>query len=73
MGQSDLEDRVAKLETEFNSLRKLLGEQPSPTKDWRAIIGTFADDPIFEEAMKLGREYRESLRPKARPKRKARS
>jgi hypothetical protein len=29
------------------------------------IYGAFARDPHFEEAMRLGREYRESLRPKA--------
>lgn len=63
MGQSDLETRVAKLETEFKTLRQRIDEQPSPMKDWRAIIGTFADDPIFEEAMKLGREYRTITRP----------
>jgi hypothetical protein len=27
------------------------------------IIGTFEDDPIYDEAMKLGRHYRQSLRP----------
>ena len=25
---------------------------------WKQIIGTFADDPAHEEAMRLGREYR---------------
>lgn len=35
------------------------------------VWGTFAGDPIYLEAMKLGREYRESLRPKAKAKRKA--
>ena len=29
------------------------------------VWGAFAGDPIYLEAMKLGREYRESLRPKA--------
>ena len=29
------------------------------------IYGAFENDPIYEEAMRLGREYRESLRPKA--------
>ncbi|ACK65659.1 conserved hypothetical protein [Rippkaea orientalis PCC 8801] len=30
---------------------------------WEQIVGTFADDSVYDEAMKLGREYRESLRP----------
>ena len=28
-------------------------------KDWRRTIGIFRDDPDFEEAVRLGREYRE--------------
>ena len=33
---------------------------------WRQIAGTFANDRMYAEAMTLGREYRESLRPKRR-------
>ena len=35
------------------------------------IEGIFANDPAFEEAMRLGREYRESLRPKSRKTKKS--
>jgi len=28
---------------------------------WRRIIGSFTDDPTFDEAMRLGREGRESF------------
>ncbi len=27
-------------------------------KDWRRTVGIFANDPDFEEAVRLGREYR---------------
>ena len=37
---------------------------------WDKIAGTFANDSIYEEAMRLGREYRESFRPKPRKKKK---
>jgi hypothetical protein len=30
---------------------------------WERIYGTFANSPEYEEAMRLGRAYRESLRP----------
>jgi hypothetical protein len=30
------------------------------------IYGVFADDPIFDQIVAYGREYRESLRPKTR-------
>lgn len=37
------------------------------------VSGAFANDPIFLEAMRLGREYRESLRPDAKPKTRRKS
>lgn len=30
---------------------------------WEQIAGTFADNSVYDEAMRLGREYRDSLRP----------
>ena len=39
---------------------------------WEEISGSFANDPAFDEAMRLGREWRESFRPKTR-KRRAKS
>jgi hypothetical protein len=66
-----LEERVTELEAKVAKLEGLLSEQKEATKpDWRKIVGTFADDPLYEEAMKLGRQYRESLRPKPRSKSK---
>lgn len=37
------------------------------------IFGVYDNDPIYAEVMRLGREYRESLRPKVarKPARKA--
>jgi hypothetical protein len=47
-----------------------MGKAVPSQGDWLDdIYGAFANDPDFEEAMRLGREYRESLRPKARRKR----
>jgi hypothetical protein len=60
-----LESRVAQLETKVERLeQKLEAVAPEATPWWEHIVGAFADDPAFEEAMRLGREYRESLRPK---------
>jgi hypothetical protein len=38
--------------------------QPSASETawWKRIVGVFKDDPEFEKAMRLGREYRRSLR-----------
>jgi hypothetical protein len=59
MSQSQLAKRVAALEAEVDRLKRQI-EAPG---SWERIIGTFANDPLYERAMKYGREYRESLRP----------
>jgi hypothetical protein len=52
-------------------LKEKVDEAAKPKgPDWRHILGIFANDPAFEEAMRLGREYRESLRPKPSKRRK---
>jgi hypothetical protein len=69
MAVPQIEQRVAALEAEVTLLKQKLEAVNKPaTPWWQAIYGTFADDPLYEEAMRSGREYRESLRPKA-PKR----
>ncbi len=67
---SALEKRIAALEQELAVLRRKVERNDAATPWWDRIAGTFAHDPIYEEAMKLGRKYRESLRPKKRPSRK---
>jgi hypothetical protein len=64
----DIETRVAILEAEVERLRSRVeagGTPPPPPSPpwWERIDGTFADDPVYEQAMMLGRAYRESLRP----------
>jgi hypothetical protein len=64
MTLNELERRVRALETE---VRELKAGTPVPNKadpKWvLAHAGRFKDDPGFEEIVRLGREYRESLRP----------
>jgi hypothetical protein len=60
-----LESRVAALEAEVGRLKQRLEEPAEPKTHWvDKVYGAFAGDPDFLEAMRLGREYRESLRPK---------
>lgn len=65
----DLEARVAALETEIAELRKVVMGQKSKT-GWKAMVGAFLNDTLYEKAMKYGREYRESMRPKESQKKK---
>ncbi len=63
MSNAELESRLAQLEQEVARLRAKIEGNAPPVPWWERIAGTFDNDPMYEEAMKLGREYRESLRP----------
>jgi hypothetical protein len=67
MSTAQIEKRLKALESEVAELKAKLkaGTEP-PKKGWRAIVGSFAGDPLHAEAMRLGRKYRRSLRPKAK-------
>jgi hypothetical protein len=67
--QSSLKSRVDILEQELASLKaRIDGKSGSPW--WIELFGVSKDDPLFDKAMRLGAEYRESLRPQ-RPRRKS--
>jgi hypothetical protein len=61
MSQQTLEDRVAALEHQMEELTRRLipGEKLPPKKDWRSVVGMFADDPIMKEIIEEGRKIRE--------------
>lgn len=71
MAAESLRQRVEGLEAEVARLRaKVDGMVRDETPWWRKVWGAFANEPACEEAMRYGSEYRESLRPKPRKKRK---
>lgn len=57
-----IEERVAEM---GKQMARLLAEfdNKSETLRWKSLIGKHANDPDYDEAMRLGREYRESQRP----------
>jgi hypothetical protein len=66
MVSAKIELRVAALEAEITQLKEQVQKGFPPGRDWLdEVYGAFADDPDFQEAMRLGRKYRESLRPRA--------
>jgi hypothetical protein len=70
----ELEARVAVLEKKFEQLHAKangnLSTGPNPVHWWTVEggAGRFANDPVFDEIVRLGREYRESLHPDRRKK-----
>jgi hypothetical protein len=57
-----LEERLTLLEAEVDRLKRKIDLTPAALSWWEKIAGTFAENPAYDEAMKLGREYRESER-----------
>jgi hypothetical protein len=62
MSNTEIEARLIALETEV-ALLKAQQQTSVETPWWEEILGSFADDPAYNEAMQLDRQYRESLRP----------
>ena len=65
MATGTVEERLMLLETRMDQLQRLIEARlpQNPAKEkrgWQAIVGTFADDPLYDEAMRLGRQWRES-------------
>ena len=79
MAAAKLTERVAELEKEVVMLAGEIarlkekvanGKEAEPKIPWwEKHWGIFDNDPDYEKAMELGRQYRESLRPKPRKKR----
>ena len=63
----NLEHRVAALEKQIARLQRGQKLNTDSGRPWLDdLYGKFTGDPIFEQAMRLGRKYRRSLRPLAR-------
>ena len=71
MATAQIEERVAVLESEIAQLKKQVAQGAPPQRPWwKEIAGSFANDPVFQKAMKLGEDYRRSLRPKSAKQRR---
>lgn len=62
MATVTLEERMAALETEMARIKQQLSTQ-LPAADvpwWERRFGAFKNDPLYDEAMRRGAEYRRS-------------
>ena len=76
MTTKELEKRLTVLEETVEQMKSQLAKQLPPSKPdywWEKEAGRFANDPVFDEIVALGKKYRESLRPKAKRPRRDRS
>ena len=63
MPTTTIEERLTAVEKKLDRLLEESSQETKPLPWWESISGTFADNPDYEDAMKRGRAYRESLRP----------
>jgi hypothetical protein len=64
MTLAELEQKVARLEADLQQLKSEVNKVNKADPKWvLAHSGRFKNDPGFDEVVRLGREYRESLRP----------
>ena len=66
MSAFSIEERLTMIEKELAELKiqHSTEKRASSPHPWEKVFGSFANSEGFEEAVRLGREYRESLRPK---------
>jgi hypothetical protein len=68
MTMKELEARIAALEKEVAQLRARLPMPAEQRHWWHDDAGRFENDPVFDEIVRLGKEYRDSLHPDRRSK-----
>ena len=71
MTLAELEQKVARLEADLQQLKTQVAKPNKADPKWvLAHAGRFKDDPGFDDVVRLGREYRESLSPGGKHSRK---
>jgi hypothetical protein len=56
MTTAELEKRLTSLEREVHQLKRSI--RSAQSKDWRRVVGLFADDKDFRKMVRLGKAYR---------------
>jgi len=66
MTTAELAKRLSAVEQELARLRQERNEKPHLAQTLEKIHATFQNDDAFNEAMRLGRQWRKSQRPRSR-------
>jgi hypothetical protein len=72
MTLAQVEKKLAVLESEIEQLKR---QSPAPRRDGKWYVensGQFKGDPVYDEIVRRGRQYRKSLRPRGAKKTKKR-
>ena len=70
MSIAEIERRLNTLEQTVEELKSTVARGTPARRWWVEDAGRFADDPLFDEIVRRGKEYRQSLRPPARRRKK---
>ena len=62
MTNTEIEKRLEIVEAEIAVLKSKVEQKSDSEKPWYKQIPKFGGNPAYEEAMRLGREYREAQR-----------
>jgi hypothetical protein len=63
MAAEKIEKRMAQLEQEMVALRKKLDDLTGSEPWWERIAGSFRNDRVYQQAMRLGKQYRREQKP----------
>ena len=59
METNTVEERLTRIEREFDDLKHAVLDLKPRAKGWRQTVGAIPDDELSHRAEKLGREWRE--------------
>ena len=59
METNSIEQRMTRIEREFDQLKHQVLDLKPRLKDWRSTVGVMPDDELSRSAERLGREWRE--------------
>jgi hypothetical protein len=62
MISQQIEERIFSIEKELAQVKQALAESQSKKLSWLDVVDSFENDPNFDEAVRLGQEWRKSAK-----------